>query len=133
MEQDLVQAEELYRQAANQGLPVAWWNLSSLYLDSCHEGKDEDENVDCSQSVYCLRKAAAAGHRDSVFHLACCYRDGSYGVEYNFFRARQLFKQAPQLGNVDAEGECEKLGSDNAADDSDDDASSLWADCAGLH
>ena len=91
-------AAELFRQAAELGLPRA-----QLFLGHCY---DDGMGVDQSppQAVEWFRQAAQTGYPDAVMQLGLCYLYG-HGTATDEKQAAELFQQAASAGNIRAMNE----------------------------
>ena len=110
MKKDTKKAFELYSSAAEQGYPVALYNLASLYENG------EAVEKDLAKAFELYNEAAEQGDEDALYNLACCYENGQ-GCDKNVEKAIELYKEV-----VENDGECrsdaladlKRLGVDSA-------------------
>ena len=95
--QDHRRAKEIYRRAAEAGLPTAQADLAEMLL------KGEGGEPDPKAALPLLQAAAAANHPVAQFHLAQMYETGAGGlVPQNVEIARKLYTAAASRGVKDA-------------------------------
>lgn len=95
--QDYRRAKEIYRRAAEAGLPTAQADLADMLL------KGEGGKPDPKAALPLLRAAAAANHPIAQFQLAQMFETGADGlVPQNVETARKLYAAAASRGMKDA-------------------------------
>lgn len=95
--QDYRQAREIYRRAAEAGLPTAQADLADMLL------KGEGGKPDPKAGLPLLRAAAAANHPIAQFQLGQMYETGADGlVPQNAEAARKLYAAAASRGMKEA-------------------------------
>lgn len=95
---DYKRALELFKKAAENGLPVAYGNVGSLYL----WGKGT--SVDTEKAKQWFEAGNKLGDSHSQYHLATMYRNGN-GVLKNPIKAKDLFLKSANAGNANAQYE----------------------------
>ncbi len=90
-ENDKEKCDELLKQAAEQGLPIAETLLGELIQDG------EMGEVDDDKAFKLYSHAASAGCREALRDLGFCYLYGE-GVEVDTAAAEEYFKRAAELG-----------------------------------
>jgi TPR repeat protein len=91
MPQDKAKATRLFRQAAEQGLAEAQYNLGLCYKKS--EGVPQDK----AQAARLYRQAAEQGRAEAQNSLGVCYEKGE-GVPQDKAQAARLYPQAADQG-----------------------------------
>lgn len=102
---DPARAEEIYRRAAEAGLPTAQADLADMLL------KGEAGPPDLESALPLLQAAAAANHPIAQFELGELYETGAPPlVEKNWDVARQLYAAAASHGMADAAARLRVVG-----------------------
>jgi len=96
IEPNMIEAIELFVQAAGRGNMEAVANLGLLYYDA---GVVASENY--SKALEFLSKAAKAKHVEAMNLTGVCYRDG-LGVKKDYAQALTWFSEAATLGHAEA-------------------------------
>jgi len=145
---DYDKAMALWRPAAQEGDPVAAFNVGVLharglgveadpaeamkwYRQAALDGyanaqfnlgaayyNGEGTDINISQAVSWWQKAAEQDHPEALYNLAALYRDGRF-VERDVERARSLFERAAAAGDARAEQALAELGGGDAGTASD--------------
>lgn len=84
-----------FRQAADQGVANAQYNLGVLY----HQGLGTEADV--QEAVYWYSRAADGGHPEAQYNLGIAYIEG-IGVPYDPVRASEYFEKAADQGIMEA-------------------------------
>lgn len=92
---DLKRAVFWFREAADNGIGNAKYNLGVLY----HQGLGVDADLDKAISLY--KEAADSGHAEAQYNLGIANIEG-IGVPYNPGNAAQYFEKAANQGVVEA-------------------------------
>lgn len=95
-EHNVSRAFELYRAAAEKGLPQAMSN----YGVCLQEGDGGEPNL--TEGLEWITKAATAGNLDGIAQLGMCYVNG-HGVKQNMKKGMNLLEQAATGGNTFAQ------------------------------
>jgi TPR repeat protein len=95
VEPDYSRAAYWFRQAAEQGVGNARYNLGVLY----HQGLGMEKNLE--EAIYWYTAAAEAGHPEAQYNLGIAYIEG-IGVEYNPAQAAVYFENAAANGVMEA-------------------------------
>lgn len=93
--QDLGRAVIWFKEAANNGVPNAIYNLGVLH----HQGMGVDQSLEKAISLY--RRAASLGHAEAQYNLGIANIEG-IGVPYNPGRAARFFESAARKGVVES-------------------------------
>ncbi|HWA89801.1 MAG TPA: tetratricopeptide repeat protein [Rhizomicrobium sp.] len=93
---DYAQALTSFREAADQGSPLAEDALGMMY------DKGEGVERDSVASFVWFRKAAEAGDASGQYYVAVAYDEGR-GVAQSYSTAAEWFRKAADQGNADAE------------------------------
>lgn len=96
VESNMIEAIELFVQAADRGNMEAVANLGLLYFDA---GAVDSKNY--FKALEFLSKAANAKHVEAMNLTGQCYLDG-LGVKKDYAQARHWFSEAAALGNAEA-------------------------------
>jgi TPR repeat protein len=126
-EDDYPKAFDLFQRLANQGNPIAQYNLAVMYdyglasnnhsqmvtwyLKAAEQGisqaqfslgilysQGREVNYDLEQAVFWLKKSASQDNIDAQSFLGAMYVDG-FGVERDYELANQLFTKAAEKGD----------------------------------
>ena len=106
--QDLVQAAQWYRKAADQNHPLAQFNLGLMYTKG--EGVPQDD----AQAVAWMRKAAQQGDAGAQFNLGMRYHRASvWGLQLDALEskveARKWLQLAAAQGYKGSAEACERM------------------------
>ena len=93
--QNFEKAAVWFREAADQKIPNAAYNLGVLY----HQGLGVEKDID--RALYWYREAAKLGHPEAQYNLGIAYIEG-IGTEYNAPVAAAFFESAANQGVVEA-------------------------------
>lgn len=93
--QNFEKAALWFREAANQRVSNAAYNLGVLY----HQGLGVDKDLD--RALYWYREAAKIGHPEAQYNLGIAYIEG-IGTGYNAQTAAAFFESAANQGIVEA-------------------------------
>jgi uncharacterized protein len=93
---DYKQAAELFRKAADQGLPLAQHNLAGLYFYGTGLPQDYRE------AIKWYRKAADQGFSPSQSFLGWMHLNGK-GVDLDFKEAMKWYRKAADQGDMEAQ------------------------------
>ncbi|KXU34476.1 hypothetical protein AXK11_08390 [Cephaloticoccus primus] len=93
---DPAKAAELYRRAADLGLPHAQFNLGNMYAAG------HGVTADPFESIMWLRRAADAGLPEAQFNLAVAYEQG-HGVRADLATARRWYEAAAKQDYPEAQ------------------------------
>jgi localization factor PodJL len=94
--QNLEEAAQWYKRAAEQGLAPAQYRLGSLY----EKGKGVAKDPRQAQTWY--ERAATAGNAKAMHNLAVLYAEGATGTP-DFAEAARWFRKAAELGVRDSQ------------------------------
>ena len=95
VKQDYAEAAKWFGKAAEQGHPVAQFNLGNLY--DAGQGVPRDLNL----AAGWYRKAADQGYQQAEYAIGACYADGE-GVPQDVVEAYKWFVLAAAHGNSSA-------------------------------
>lgn len=101
--QDMHEAVNWYREAAEQGNVAVQYNLAVVYCDG--EGIDQDY----TESFKWLRKAAEAGNPSAQYHLGYSYYSGIFTAR-DVGRGLVWFRKAAEQGYTRAQDTLRDLG-----------------------
>jgi len=93
--QDYIKAEQWYGKAAGKALPVAEFNLASLY----ERGKTAEPIVNREEIMMLLRRASTKGYVPAILKLAQRIENGD-GVEKDLVQAHVLYNVAAIMGSA---------------------------------
>ena len=88
---------DLYARSAEQGNPVAQYNIAMMYANG------EAVNVDYQQAAYWFGKAASQALPAAQYRLGEMYLFGRGGLIKNINKAIELFEKASENGDADAQ------------------------------
>lgn len=95
VEQDIKQSCEYFKLACEQGLPEAQYNLGAICFD------ENGPNYNPRLGFKLTKKSAKQGLLLAKYKLGLLYKLG-VGIEANFCKARQWFKEAADEGDIEA-------------------------------
>lgn len=95
---DYDKALDLFKKAAEKGLPIAYSNVGTLYL----WGKVTAVNAEKARQWF--ESGSKLGDSSSQYYLATMYRDGN-GVLKNPIKAKDLFLKSANAGHINAQYE----------------------------
>lgn len=95
VKQDFEKARFWFREASDNGIANARYNLGVLY----HQGLGVDRDLD--RALYWYREAARLGHPEAQYNLGIAYIEG-IGTDYNPQLAAAFFEKAANSGIVEA-------------------------------
>ncbi len=95
IKKDMARAALWFKEASNNGIANATYNLGVLY----HQGLGVDKDESKAMSLY--EKAADLGHPEAQYNLGIANIEG-IGVAYNPTRAAKFFEMASNKGVVEA-------------------------------
>jgi TPR repeat protein len=101
LSQDSISADK-YREAAEQGLAPAQYNLGVCYENG--QGVEQDY----TQAAQWYRKAAEQGLAEAQYNLGVCYYNGD-GVEQDYTQAVYWFRKAAEQGLAEAQAALKRL------------------------
>jgi TPR repeat protein len=95
VDQDFQRAALWFREASDNGIANARYNLGVLY----HQGLGKDR--DLSRALYWYREAAKIGHAEAQYNLGIAHIEG-IGTEYNPQLAAEFFERSANQGIMEA-------------------------------
>ena len=95
IQKDLKRAVLWFKEASNNGVANAKYNLGVLY----HQGMGVKQNIDDAMNLY--KEAAKLDHPEAQYNLGIAHIEG-IGVEYNPSQAANFFERAANQGVVEA-------------------------------
>lgn len=93
---DYKKAIQLYKRAADEGIPEAMYNIAFMYFN----GKGVQKNN--TTGIKWLNRAANINYPLAQFSLGMVYENGQYGEKVNYQKAYQFYKQAADNRYLDA-------------------------------
>ncbi|MCK5876077.1 MAG: sel1 repeat family protein [Candidatus Marithrix sp.] len=93
----LIQSNQKFLQASQQGHAKAQFRLAKMYYD----GKGVDNNPIEAAKWY--RKAAEQGHIEAQYYLGALYFVGGGGAAQSFSKSKQWYRKAAEQGHIIAQ------------------------------
>lgn len=107
---DVNKAKLWFEKSANNGLPIAMWQLGNMYRDGL-AGAPPSLTI----AISWYEKAAAAGNIKALLSLGEIYR-GWYGIAPNYDKAMGFYIKAAGFGSLEAEYQMARLITNNLVD-----------------